>query len=35
MLLKAGVPYGRWLRFALPGVLLLWIIGFVGIVLLH
>jgi uncharacterized ion transporter superfamily protein YfcC len=35
MLLKAGVPYGRWVRFALPGMLLLWVVGFVGIILLR
>lgn len=34
MLLKAGVPYGRWLRFALPGLLLLFGVGVLGIVLL-
>lgn len=35
MLLKAGVPYGRWLRFAVPGVLLMMVVGFVGIVLMR
>lgn len=34
MLLKAGVPYGRWLRFALPGMLLLWGVTVVGLVVL-
>ena len=33
MLLKAGVPYGRWVRFALPGVLMLFGLGVVGIAL--
>ena len=31
ILLKADVPYGRWLRFVVPGVLLLWLVGFAGI----
>jgi uncharacterized ion transporter superfamily protein YfcC len=34
MLLKAGVSYGRWIRFAVPGVLLMMLVGVVGIVLL-
>ena len=34
MLLKAGVPYGRWMRFALPGMLLVMLVGVVGIFLL-
>jgi uncharacterized ion transporter superfamily protein YfcC len=34
MLLKAGVPYGRWIRFAIPGVLLMMLVGVVGIVVL-
>lgn len=34
MLLKAGVPYGRWMRFAVPGVLLVMLVGVVGIVLM-
>jgi uncharacterized ion transporter superfamily protein YfcC len=34
MLLKAGVPYGRWMRFAVPGVLLVMLVGVVGIFLL-
>jgi uncharacterized ion transporter superfamily protein YfcC len=29
----AGVPFGRWLRFAVPGALLVSVVGFVGIVL--
>ncbi len=33
MLFAAGVPYGRWIRFALPGALLVSIAGFIGIVL--
>jgi uncharacterized ion transporter superfamily protein YfcC len=33
MLFAAGVPYGRWLRFAVPGALLVSIVGFAGIVL--
>lgn len=33
VLLSAGVPYGRWLRFALPGTLLVGIIGAIGIFL--
>ncbi len=31
MLLAAGVPYGRWLRFAVPGALLVAAVGLVGI----
>jgi uncharacterized ion transporter superfamily protein YfcC len=34
MLLKAGVSYSRWLRFAVPGMLLISLVGLVGIVLL-
>jgi uncharacterized ion transporter superfamily protein YfcC len=34
MLLKAGVPYGRWIRFAIPGVLLMMLVGVAGIVML-
>lgn len=34
MLYKAGVPYGRWLRFAVPGVLMLMAVGAVGVILL-
>lgn len=30
MLLAAGVPYGRWLRFAVPGTLLVVLVGVVG-----
>ena len=33
MLLGAGVSYGRWLRFAVPGVLLVGIIGAIGVVM--
>lgn len=33
MLLAAGVPYGRWLRFAIPGALLVAAVGLVGIAL--
>ncbi|MDP2319372.1 MAG: YfcC family protein [Acidobacteriota bacterium] len=33
VLLSAGVPYGRWLRFAVPGVVLVGVIGAIGIVL--
>lgn len=33
ILLSAGVPYGRWLRFAIPGTLLVAIIGAIGVVL--
>jgi len=33
VLLGANVSYGRWLRFALPGVLLVSIIGAIGIIL--
>lgn len=33
MLLAAGVPYGRWLRFAIPGALLVALVGLVGIAL--
>jgi uncharacterized ion transporter superfamily protein YfcC len=31
MLLAAGVPFGRWLRFAVPGVLLVMAVGLVGL----
>ena len=30
MLLNAKVPYGRWLRFAVPGLLLVSLVGFAG-----
>ena len=33
MLLSAGVPFGRWLRFAVPGALLVSIIGMLGVIL--
>jgi uncharacterized ion transporter superfamily protein YfcC len=33
MLLAAGVPYGRWLTFAVPGALLVALVGLAGIVL--
>ena len=33
MLLAADVPYGRWIRFAVPGALLVAIVGMVGIAL--
>jgi len=33
VLLSAGVPYGRWLRFAIPGAALVAIIGAIGVVL--
>lgn len=33
MLLGAGVTYGRWIRFALPGALLVALVGLAGIVL--
>lgn len=33
MLLSAGGGYGRWLRFAMPGALLVAIVGVIGIVL--
>ena len=33
MLLSAGVSYGRWLTFAIPGALLVSLVGLVGIVL--
>jgi uncharacterized ion transporter superfamily protein YfcC len=33
MLLAAEVGYGRWLRFAIPGALLVAIVGVIGIVL--
>lgn len=35
MLYKASVPYGRWLRFALPGMLLMWGVAVVGIILVR
>ncbi len=34
ILLKANVSYGRWLRFVVPGILLLWLVGFAGIFLM-
>lgn len=34
MLLNAKVGYGRWLKFAIPGMLLVWAVAAVGIVLL-
>lgn len=33
MLLAAGVPYARWLRFAIPGALLVSVVGFAGLAL--
>jgi uncharacterized ion transporter superfamily protein YfcC len=33
MLLAAGVSYGRWLRFAIPGALLVSLVGLAGILL--
>ncbi len=33
MLLAAGVPLGRWLRFAIPGALLVSLVGFIGMAL--
>ena len=33
ILLSAGVPFGRWLRFAVPGAILVAIIGAIGVVL--
>ena len=33
MLLAAGVPYGRWLRFAIPGAVLVSLVGLAGILL--
>jgi uncharacterized ion transporter superfamily protein YfcC len=33
MLLSAGVSYGRWLKFAIPGALLVSLVGLAGIVL--
>ena len=35
MLLNAKVEYGRWLRFAIPGMLLVWAVAAVGIVALR
>lgn len=35
MLYKANVGYGRWLRFAVPGMLLMWGVAFVGLVLVR
>lgn len=34
MLLKANVPYGRWLRFAIPAILMIWGVTIIGLVLL-
>ena len=33
MLLGAGVGYGRWMRFAVPGCLLVMIVGAIGVLL--
>src|SRR5574338_696733 len=33
MLLSAGVAYGRWLRFAVPGALLVAAVGIIGVIL--
>ncbi len=33
VLLSAGVPYGRWLRFAVPGAMLVGVTGAIGIIL--
>jgi uncharacterized ion transporter superfamily protein YfcC len=33
MLFRAQVPFGRWLRFAVPGALLVAVVGIVGVVL--
>jgi uncharacterized ion transporter superfamily protein YfcC len=35
MLVAAQVPYGRWLRFVVPGLLLVSIVGFVGMALVY
>lgn len=35
MLVAARVPYARWLRFAVPGLLLVSIVGFVGMALVY
>jgi len=35
MLYKANVPYGRWVRFAVPGMLLMWGVAVVGIVIVR
>jgi uncharacterized ion transporter superfamily protein YfcC len=34
MLLAAGVPFGRWVRFAVPGVLLVMAVGLVGLAIM-
>jgi uncharacterized ion transporter superfamily protein YfcC len=33
VLLSAGVSYGRWLRFAVPGALLVAVVGVIGVLL--
>ena len=33
MLLAAGVPYGRWLRFAIPGALCVSLLGLIAMTL--
>jgi uncharacterized ion transporter superfamily protein YfcC len=33
VLLSAGVSYGRWLRFAVPGAVLVAIVGAIGVLL--
>ena len=33
MLFRAQLPFGRWLRFAIPGALLVAVVGLVGIVM--
>ncbi len=35
MLYRANVPYGRWVRFAVPGMLLMWGVAFVGLLLVR
>jgi uncharacterized ion transporter superfamily protein YfcC len=35
MLYKANVSYGRWLRFAIPAVVLMMLVGVVGVILLR
>jgi uncharacterized ion transporter superfamily protein YfcC len=35
MLLGARVTYGRWLRFVIPGAILVSLVGLVGIILAH
>lgn len=34
MLLKGDIPYARWLRFAVPGIVMVWVVAAIGILIL-